>query len=324
MNYVRVFAEIPGVSIALVCDADEERLRAARQRYSVGATATRWEEALAGTPVDAAVIATPAATHFAVANRCLELGKHVLVEKPLATRVADAETLVRTSRQNDRVLMVGHTFIYNSGVRKIKEILSSSTLGRLYYLHATRTNMGPIRQDVNTLWDLASHDVAIFNYLLGARAEWVSAVGSRLLGNEREDVGFATLAYPGGILANLHASWLDPNKVRRVVVVGSRQRIVFDDLNDLEPVRIFEKGVTPLPMEAESFGEFRLLMRDGDIVSPRIEPSEPLRAQAEHFVECVTSARQPLTDGASGLEVVRVLSAMDQSLEQKGAPVAIR
>ena len=190
-------------------------------------------------------------------------------------------------------------------------------------MHSTRTNLGPIRNDVNAIWDLAPHDVSIFDYLLEAQPLWVSAVGSRLLGNSKEDVGFITLAYPGDVIGNIHVSWADPNKVREVVAVGSRRRIVFDDLNNLERVRIFEKGVSPSMVEADSFGEFRFLVRDGDIISPKIEPSEPLKNQCSHFLDCIEKGMRPLTDGQNGLEVVRVMEAVQESLRQRGAPVEI-
>jgi predicted dehydrogenase len=323
INYVRVFSETHDSKIVLVCDSNEDRLRAVRERYQLIGTSTNWEEAIASRWVDAVVIATPANAHFEMAQRCLLAGKHVLVEKPIATRVDHAERLVQVAAEKGVVLMVGHTFLYNAGIRKVKELMASDSFGKIYYLHATRTNMGPVREDVNAIWDLGSHDVAILNYLLDAQPQWVSAVGSQLFGNDRADVGFTTLHYPGGVIANIHSSWLDPNKVREVVVVGSKRRIVFDDLKNIERVRIFEKGVAPAEMEADTFGEFRLLVRDGDIVSPWIETSEPLRNLATHFLQCVAGGTQPLTGGTNGLEVVKVMTAIDASLRQSGAPVEV-
>lgn len=247
----------------------------------------------------------------------------MLVEKPLTTSVAACRALVKASEQCERILMVGHTFLYNAGVRKLKEYVCSSEFGKTYYLHATRTNMGPVRTDVNTVWDLATHDVSIFNYLLDSQPEWVSAIGTRVLGCEQEDVSFATLTYPNGILGNIHISWVDPNKVRTVTAVGSQRRVVFDDLNNIESVRVFEKGIASAEPQADSFGEFRLLVRDGDIISPRIEPSEPLKNMGAHFLECIMYQKQPLTDGQNGLDVVRVMAALEQSLARHGAPVEV-
>jgi predicted dehydrogenase len=196
-------------------------------------------------------------------------------------------------------------------------------VGRIYYLYAARTNLGPIRHDVNALWDLAPHDIAIFNYWLGRTPIWVSAVGTRVLHNSGEDVGFVTLGYPDNILGHIHVSWADPYKVREVVVVGSNERILFNDLNPLEPVRVFEKGVAVSDDEPASFGEHHLLMRDGAIISPKIEISEPLKNECRHFVECVTGGQRPLTDGQAGLEVVRVLEAITRSLAHHGEPVEL-
>jgi predicted dehydrogenase len=323
VNYVRVFSELPDAKVALVCDANEERLRAVRERFPLISTTPNWEEAVTSKWVDAVVIATPATSHFAIAERCLSLGKHVLVEKPVTTSVEEGEVLVQTARRHERLLMVGHTFLYNAGIHKMKDLVSSPEFGKIYYLHATRTNMGPVRHDVNALWDLAAHDIAIFNYLLDADPQWVSAVGSRVLGSGREDVGFATLCYPDNVIANVHISWVDPNKVREVVVVGSQRRIVFDDLNNLERVRIFEKGMASSEMEVDNFGEFRLVVRDGDIISPRVEASEPLKVECQHFLDCIGQRTPPRLDGQSGVEVVRVLQAIDQSIRNCGAPVSV-
>ncbi len=323
INYVRVFSELPSCKLVLVCDPSDARLRTVRERYPLTATTTSLDETLDNRWIDAVVIATPAKTHFEVASQCLSKGKHVLIEKPFTTNSADAKALIAIAEKAQRLLMVGHTFLFNSGIRKMKEFLQGEDFGPIYYLHATRTNMGPIRDDINALWDLGSHDVAVFNYLLDGMPTHVSAVGARSLGKPQDDVAFATLSYPENILANLHVSWLDPNKVREVVAVGGRKRIVFDDLNNSERVRIFEKGVTPGQQQAESFGEFRLLVRDGDITSPRIEPNEPLKALGAHFVECVTKDRQPESDGQTGFNVVRILEAIDKSLQLGGASVAV-
>lgn len=323
VNYIRVFNELADSHVTKVCDKRAERLNFARQRYPT-VEVTRDPQDLLGDPdIDAVVISTPADSHFTLAEKGLLKGKHILAEKPLTTTVTEGEKLVDLAEKTSKVLMVGHTFLYNAGIRKMKECIHAEDFGRIYYLHSTRTNLGPIRSDVNAIWDLAPHDVSIFDYFLEAQPLWVSAIGSRLLGNSKEDVGFITLAYPGNVIGNIHVSWADPNKVREVVAVGSQRRIVFDDLNNLERVRIFEKGVSPSPAEADSFGEFRFLVRDGDIISPRIEPSEPLKNQCAHFLDCIEKAMRPLTDGQNGLEVVRVMEAVQESLGQRGTPVEI-
>lgn len=323
VNYVRVFSELPGVRVAAICDPRRERLEEVGRRFPGAPRTTELDRALDLAGVDAAVICTSATTHHDVASRCLEAGKHVLVEKPMATDPADAENLIRLAEERDATLMVGHTFLYNAGIEKLKGYMARGELGRVYYLYARRTNLGPIRHDVNAILDLAPHDVSIFNHLVGAEPEWVSAIGAKVLGNHREDVGFVSLAYPDGIVGNIHVSWADPNKVRELVVVGSEKRVAFDDVNALERIRIFEKGVEPAALDAKGYGGHPFAIRDGDIISPRIEVSEPLKNQCRHFLECIATRRRPRTDGLAGLEVVRVMSAINRSIEARGAPIAV-
>jgi predicted dehydrogenase len=321
VNYVRVFNELADAHIAVVCDARESRLAEISRRYPKVRTSTSLSEALAMDGVDAAVVCTGATTHYALVKQCLEAGKHVMVEKPMTTLTAQGAELRELAQAKGLTLMVGHTFIYNEGVRRVKQSLTSA--GKVYYLYARRTNLGPIRTDVNALWDLAPHDVSIFNYWLGSKPVWVSAVGLRALKNAQEDVGFVTLGYPDNVVAHIHVSWADPNKVRELVVVCDNRRIVFDDLNSLEPVRLFEKGVT-VSNEANSFGEHQLMMRDGDIVSPRVEVREPLKTECAHFVDCALHGKMPTTDADAGLDVVSVMEAIDASIKQNGAPVTVQ
>ena len=319
-NYVRIFSELPDATPVVLCDRDPDRLEEMAKRYPDVKLTMYLEDALALPEVDAAVVATAADTHYEIAGACLVAGKHVLVEKPLTTTVSDAEELVALAEQGDRILLVGHTFLYNPGVRVLKEYITRAELGDVYYLYARRTNLGPIRSDVTALWDLASHDVAIFSYLLDAQPEWVSAVGVRVLHSGREDVGFITLGYPKGIVAHVHASWADPHKVREVVIVGSERRVVFDDLDPRERVRVFSKGVGLSAASGFDGDEPRLQMRDGAIVSPVVAPMEPLRAQSGHFLHCIRRGETPLTDGRLGRDVVRVMDAIDRSIAAQGAP----
>jgi predicted dehydrogenase len=272
--------------------------------------------------VDAVIVCTEATTHYDITRRLLLAGKHVLVEKPLTTRSTDAEELIELAESRSATLMVGHTFVFNAGIRKVKEYLRDGN-GRVYYLYARRTNLGPIRRDVDALWDLAPHDIAIFNHLLDESPIWVSAVGGKVLGNCRHDVGFISLGYPDNVLAHVHVSWADPDKAREVVVVKSDKRIVFDDLNGVEQVRVCEKGVMPLDQEPLNYGELRFQIREGDIISPRIEPVEPLKDQCRHFLECVRAKKRPVSGGLEGLGVVRVLEAANRSIECKGIQVAV-
>jgi len=270
MNYIRVLSELPDAYVAVVCEQRTNRLDDVARSFRDLPLTTDLEEALHRDDVDAVVVCTPAVTHRSIAGRALELGKHVLVEKPLAVNVEQTNGLIELSAASDRVLLTGHTFVYNSGVACIKRLVEAGTLGRTYYLYARRTNMGPFRDDVNALWDLAPHDVAIFNHIVGAVPEWVSAVGSRLLGDDREDVGFITLGYSDGVIGHIHVSWADPHKVREFVVVGSDRRMAFNDLDVAERVRVYDRGVKLEEDHGKpaTFGEHHLMVRNGAITSP--------------------------------------------------------
>ncbi len=323
VNYVRIFSELRNTQVALICDQRADRLEEIGRRYPEAKLTTDVEDAAQVRGLDAVIIATEATSHYRVAAPFLAAGKHVLIEKPLTTNSRDAEELIALAQSRGVTLMVGHTFVHNDGIRKVKSYVQNGQVGHVYYLYGRRTNLGPIRRDVNALWDLAPHDIAIFNYILDSVPEWVSAVGAKVLRNHREDVGFISLGYPQGIVGHIHVSWAEPNKVREIVVVGSDKRVVFDDLNALERVRVFEKGVAPEVPEAETFGEYQLRMRDGDIVSPKIEINEPLKQQVIHFVESVMRGQPPITGGKDGLEVVRVMEAIDRSVERQGTPITL-
>lgn len=323
IHYVRIFSELPNSQMVKVCDLQEERLNRVRQRFPLVESCNDIQQLLDDPSIDAVVVATPSSTHYEITKECLLHDKHVLVEKPFVMRVVEGEELIDLAEEKRRVLMVGHTFLYNPGIQKMKRCIWDNDFGDIYYLHATRTNMGPIRKDVSALWDLVPHDLSIFGDLLGIQPTWVTAVGANVLGNSREDVGFITLAYPNSVLGHIHVSWAEPHKVREVVVVGSKKRIVFNDLDNLERVRIFEKGVSPPKADVNSYGEFQFLMRDGDIISPKVEASEPLKNQCAHFLDCIAKGVTPLSDGRNGLDVVRVMVAIDESVKRHGTPVKV-
>lgn len=322
-NYVRILNELIEVETVAVCDTRSQLLSRMHEQYAGLITTTDIDEMLASERIHAVIIATPASAHFDVTKRALLAGKHVLVEKPLTTDPSESAELVRLADQRGVTLMVGHTFLYNTAVQTMKQYITAGEIGDIHYLYARRTNLGPIRHDVNALWDLAPHDISIFAYLTEARPEWVSATGHRTLANPREDVGFVTIGYDSGTIAHLHVSWVDPFKVRELVAVGSQQRIVFNDMDGMEPIRVYKKGVTPLsgdqgPDEAPSY-----LVNDGEILSPRIEAKEPLKAQVRSFFEAIASGRVPKSDGIVGLSVVEVMHAIDRSLELGGTRVII-
>ena len=316
-KHVRSFSELPRARVAMVADRDPRRLAAIRSQYRAMRTTTRFEDLLASPDVDAIVVATPASSHASLARQALLAGKHVLVEKPLALATADAEELVRLAAATGRMLMVGHTFLYNPAVRALRELVQCGELGEIYYANAGRLNLGLFQRDINVVWDLAPHDVSILMYVLDAEPLAVSAWGGAFVQAGIEDVAYLDVTFPRRVRAQIHVSWLDPNKVRRLTVVGSRKMAVYDDVETLEKIRVYDKGVEA-PPHTDTFGEFQLSYRYGDIRIPHLPPTEPLRLECEAFLDCIESGTAPLTDGLHGLRVVRVLEAAQQSLRDGG------
>jgi predicted dehydrogenase len=318
---VRSFRTIDDCEVVRVCDASPARLGLVRKQFRDLATTTDAAAITQAPDVDAVVIATPVQHHFALAQQALEAGKDVLCEKPLAVTVAECRTLCDLAVARGRVLMVGHVFLYNPSVQHLKIDLDRGELGRVYYMDATRTNLGPVRRDVGAIHDLASHDISIFNHLLGAAPVEVCATGGFFLQEKIEDIGFLTLTYPKGVVCHVHTSWLNPRKVRQLTIVGDHKMAVWDDMNNLEPIRYYDKGVAA--DHYSSFGEFHMILRDGAITIPKVRLSEPLLRQDQEFIECVRSRRNPAASGAFGLDVVRVLEAAMESVRSHGRAVAV-
>jgi len=268
--------------------------------------------------VAAVVVATPVVTHHSLVKAALLAGKDVLVEKPICYRAAEAQELVDLAHECGRILMCGHIFMFNAGIRKLREYIEHGTLGRIYYMAATRTNLGPLRTDVNGLYDLGSHDVSIFHYLLQSRPLEAAAWGEAFLQHDIEDVTFGCLEYPGRILCHMHTSWLNPRKERTLVVVGDQKMAVWDDTSPLEAIRLYDKGLMQKP-HYDSFGQFQLVLRDADVLIPKLKAEEPLKLQCQHFLECVEHRRQPLTGGTFARDVVFTLEALQRSLHKGGA-----
>jgi len=322
-NLVRNFASLPNARVRYIADLSESRRRHAEGLYAGAVEVTPDYRRLLDAPDVAAVcIATPVRTHFGLGKEALEAGKHVFVEKPLTASVAEAEELVALAEAKGRVFMVGHVFEYNPAVNKLKELIHGGELGRVLYVAAARLNLGPFREDVNVLWDLASHDVSILNYLLWRAPKAVCATGTCQLTPAIEDVAFVSLFYPDNVIAHCHVSWLDPCKIRRVTIVGDKKMAVYDDLSTAEPVKIYDRRFARQPY-LDTFGEFRLFCASGDIFSPKVDAAEPLKIECADFVGAVQSGRKPRSDGASGLRVVRVLEAAEKSLRHQGARVVI-
>ncbi len=319
-NLIRNFHNGVASRVKYVVDSRPERREAVSARFPDVTMTGEVELALRDPSVTAVVISTPTGTHHALCKQALEAGKHVLVEKPIATRSEEAEELAALADKAGRILMVGHVFLFNPAVRAVKESLDAGELGRLFYLSMQRTNLGPIRFDVNAAWDLASHDISIVDYWLGAGALTASAVGGAYINPGVHDVVFATLKYPRDVLVNLQSSWLNPRKGRDITIVGDRQMLTFDDLNLKEPIRVFDKGVTEQKVGGvvDTFASFRASIREGQISVPAVPAGEPLKAECEHFLECIETGQRPLTDAAVAIRVVRTLEAIQRSLAAGG------
>jgi predicted dehydrogenase len=325
-NLVRNFATHPDARVGMVCDLSEERIALVRRNLPDVARSTRdAAEAISDPEADAVVISTPVSLHFPLAKAALEAGKHVLVEKPLCRSAAEGEELIALAERTGRLLLVGHVFLFNNGIRAMARLIQGRELGAVLTLSCVRTNLGPIRTDVNALWDLASHDLAILDYWMGAGPVSVTARGQSYLNPGVEDVVLASFTYPGSVLASVHASWLNPRKVREITVVGETKMAVWNDMDLNEPVRVYHKSVDrePRPLYSDSFGSFRMLVRNGDVVIPYVAGPEPLAAECAHFVDCVLGRAAPVNDAAGGLAVLRSLEAADRSMREGSREVAV-
>ncbi len=315
-NLVRNFVEAPGSEVVVVSDLREERLDQVTLRYP-RINVTKDYQDVFNSGVDAVVVATPPPTHYRFAKECLEKGLHVLVEKPLTLDGQQAEELVELSDANDRILMVGHTFEYNAAVHELKKLIDSGELGDVLYIDAARLNLGLFQRDLNVLWDLAPHDISILLYILGKTPTAVSAQGKACVVNNIHDIVYITLYFPGDILAHVHVSWLDPCKVRRITVVGSKKMANYNDVSPLEMIKIYDKGVDAPPY-TDNFGDFHFSYRYGDVVIPNIKFIEPLRLECQDFINCINDHSRPCSCGEDGLHVVKVLEAAQRSLVNSG------
>jgi predicted dehydrogenase len=320
-KHLRVLQHVGGVDQVVAIDSREDR-RLSLQRSFPSLPSFR-DLALALPHVDALVIATPPSTHLSLALQGLRAGKHVLVEKPMTTSTASARRLIDEAETASLTLMVGHTFEYNAAVWKLHDVTTSGELGDVYYIDTARLNLGLYQSDINVIWDLAPHDISIINHLLRSKPTTVQSWGSSHAHAYLEDVAYLRMHYPElGIIAQIHVSWLDPCKVRRVTVVGSKKMAVYNDLADQERLRIYDKGVVAASEQNALHGGLPMSYRYGGIFSPFISLQEPLRIQDQHFLECIRTGRRPLTDGENGLAVVEVLEAATLSLRQ-GTPVSL-
>ena len=319
-NLVRNFQEVDGCQLT-VCDRDEQRLAKAQGKHSALKITSDYSAVLKDSGVDAVVIATPIGTHYKLARRALENGKHVMVEKPLAATVSEAECLVDKAAKLGLTLMVDHTFIYTGAVRKMKEIVEQGDLGDLYYFDSVRINLGLVQHDVNVLWDLAPHDVAILGYLIDESPVAVCANGASHLGNGVENVAYLSVYFNSGFIAHFHNNWLAPVKVRTVIVGGSKKMILYDDMDNSEKVKIYDRGIDV--SKRENIHDALVAYRLGDMWAPRLDTTEALYRVAAEFVDCIKTKRKPISDGVSGLNVVKILEASEMSIKRRGREVKL-
>jgi predicted dehydrogenase len=319
-NLLRVLADDTAVDVRWICDRDRERLTRFHRRYPATRPTTRVEDVLEDPEVEAVVIATPVFTHFELASASLAAAKHTFVEKPLAPSHALADELIDRAAQADRVLMCGHTFLYSPPVRRVKRLVEDGTLGELYFASSSRVNLGPYRRDVSVVWDLAPHDFSILLYWFGEAPIVLRATGRDALSRGIADVAFIAMTFASGVVANVELSWLAPSKLRRTVLVGSERMVVYDDCAT-EPIRLFDQGIVLGP--PESFGEFQLSYRTGDVVSPRVESSEPLVAELADFTRAVRRGEPMQEQLRLAREVIRMTEAAELSLMEGGVEIEL-
>ncbi|MFC1561419.1 Gfo/Idh/MocA family protein [candidate division KSB1 bacterium] len=328
-NLARNLSGIPGTRIGALCEVAPKNTDKFTSNFPDAEVFKDYRKALLIDDIHAVVISTPAAMHYEMTRSALEAGKHVLVEKPLSLTSAESKILVDIAAKNNLILMVGHTFLYNSAVRKVKEYINNGEIGDIYYLYSHRLNLGKVRSDINSLWNFAPHDVSIILYLLeGRKAIGVTAKGFSYIQKGIEDVVFFTIEFENSVCAHVHVSWIDPNKVRKMTIVGSKKMIVYDDVSNNAKITLYDKGVDKQYVNRElkgfdTYGEFQLMLRAGDVLVPQFDFVEPLKVECNHFIECIRHNKRPITDGVHGFEVVRILETAQKSIKNNGQVVEI-
>jgi predicted dehydrogenase len=318
-SLLRALVDVPGVEVAWICDQDADRLERFSHRYPGIAATTDFDEVLSDTGLDAVVLATPVFTHADLATRALEAGKHTFVEKPLAASTAEASGLIDLAERNERVLMCGHTFIYSPPVRAVKSLIDRDELGQIFFVSSSRVNLGLHQRDISVIWDLGPHDFSILLYWFGEMPNTLRAVGRDSIVRGIPDVAFVTMNFPSGLLANVELSWLSPSKLRRTVVVGSKKMVVYDD-GDPEPIKIFDHGV--VYEDPETFGQYQLSYRTGDIVSPKLDTAEPIAVELADFAAAIRAGEAPEGHLDLARNVASLSEAADESLREGGMEVS--
>ena len=321
-NLIRNFVQLNETEVIRVADLEGDRLRRMKELYPFADATKDYKDIVDDPDIDIVAVATPVHSHYKFASEALSAKKHVFVEKPLTASVDEAKNLIELAEKHQRKLMVGHTFLYTSAVQKMKEIIDSGELGEIYYISSQRLNLGLFQQDINVIWDLAPHDISVILHLLGEEPHSVSAVGESHINPSIEDVAVLSMRFSNKLIAFVKSSWLDPDKIRKMTVVGSEKMLVYDDVQPTEKIRIYDKGIEK-PDYYDNFAEFPYTYKYGDIVIPKLDGSEPIRVELSHFIDCIQNGANPLSDGLSGLQVVKILEAAQKSLDHGNNKIPI-
>ena len=321
-NLIRNFSSISECKMKKVCDTDVERLAYIKRLYSEVETVSEFEQVVGAPEIDAVVVATPVRFHFEMAMKSLQAGKHTFIEKPMASSVAECKELIEIAEKKNLILMVGHTFVYSTPVRKIKEIVDSGELGRIQYISARRLNLGLLQKDINVAWDLAPHDISIILYIMNETPVSVNCQGKAHVNPDIEDVTSMTLNFARDGLATIQSSWLDPNKVREITFVGNKKMLVYNDVEPIEKIKIYDKRVD-IPSHYDTFAEFQYAYHYGDMYSPYLKLVEPLKVECQHFLDCIRTGRKAQSSGIEGIRIIQILEAASHSLQNGGAEVKL-
>jgi predicted dehydrogenase len=321
-NLIRNLYSLPKCKVKLVCDVDKKRLAHVGTLYPGVQTTCEFDHLVSNAEIDAIVIATPVRSHFEMAKKSLQAGKHIFLEKPMASSVAECKELIELAEKQNLIIMVGHTFVYSQSIKKIKQIVNAGDLGEIQYISARRLNLGLFQKDINVAWDLAPHDISIILYIMKEEPVSVNCQGKAHVAPGIEDVTNITLNFPNGGFATIHSSWLDPNKVREMTFVGTKKMLVYDDIEPMEKIKIYDKCVKT-PPHYDTFAEFHYSYHYGDMYSPHLQQEEPLKVECQHFLDCISKKVKPDSSGIEGLRVVQILEAASRSLKNGGGRIEI-
>lgn len=322
-NLIRNFNENYYTDVKYACDLDRERLERIRLRYPHVTVTSNHRDVLKDKDIQVVAIATPAHTHYSLAKEALKAGKHIVIEKPFTAKVKEAEKLIEIAMRKGVIIFVDHTFIYTGAAKKMKELVSSGEVGDIYYFDSVRVNLGLFQPDVNVICDLAPHDVSIMDYIISERPKSVAATGISHTSNRLEDVAYVTVRFNDELIAHFHLNWLSPVKIRRIIIGGSKKMVVFDDLDPAEKIKVYDKGISLGKTDKGAFYKNIIQYRIGDMYAPRIDHTEALKVMVEHLVDCIMNRKIPITDGESGLRVVRIIEAAERSMKKGGVKIML-